>query len=686
MPCSAKYYVRCPAPDGRKDWVMSYDGTFGPELVIQHTGQVFPLPASLEPLTIGRAPDNVLVLSDPQVSSHHATIFLQAASGRYVLQDLGSTNGTYLNERRISQPEFLRHGDLVRAGNTTIYLKLEPAVDSGLPLDPDFPPVPDEGEGGPAQRFLLPALVALLLVGVTVTCFVLAAVLLLGTGRGVPSVVFRSPTDGFQVMAGTEVLLEAVASGASDITSLQLSVDGQLVATSTSPNPAGTYMLTVSSPWISDAPGDHRVTAVAFTAKGKKSKTESIRLTVLSRDPEEGALPTDTITPPADETATPTPLPAAPQIEYFRADPPTISAGGCSLLQWGAVTEATEVQIEPDIGGVGTPGSISVCPSQTTTYVLTAVGPGGNSTASAMVVVSAAFADLVVESIGFAPNPPVRGQGTEVRITIRNIGDGAASAFDWEWQAGSDARFSGRVTGLAAREATSVTVRWTPANSYASLSTVANVDAANEVLEIDESNNQLVAVVKVIEAEAGPTVITLTSDPAVDGYRANDGSGSTRQDVLVGNGEFVEPTGELVWRGFMSFDLTGIPRGASIVGAELRFYQAKVGGDPYGKLGSLVLDHVDLGSSLSDSSFGTPALDSYTLPVQRSANNWYTVANQPVATWLAQDLAAGRVRFQVRLRFVQEQDGDGQEDFSGIESGNNFFGTGNVPQLIVTYE
>jgi hypothetical protein len=242
------------------------------------------------------------------------------------------------------------------------------------------------------------------------------------------------------------------------------------------------------------------------------------------------------------------------------------------------------------------------------------------------------------------------------------------------------------VTGLAAREATSVTVRWTPANSYASLSTVANVDAANEVLEIDESNNQLVAVVKVIEAEAGPTVITLTSDPAVDGYRANDGSGSTRQDVLVGNGEFVEPTGELVWRGFMSFDLTGIPRGASIVGAELRFYQAKVGGDPYGKLGSLVLDHVDLGSSLSDSSFGTPALDSYTLPVQRSANNWYTVANQPVATWLAQDLAAGRVRFQVRLRFVQEQDGDGQEDFSGIESGNNFFGTGNVPQLIVTYE
>lgn len=69
-------------------------------------------------LTIGRAPDNQLVISDPQASSHHAQI-LPDGQG-YLLTDIGSTNGTFVNEQRLfpHSPRLLVSGDVIRIGNT----------------------------------------------------------------------------------------------------------------------------------------------------------------------------------------------------------------------------------------------------------------------------------------------------------------------------------------------------------------------------------------------------------------------------------------------------------------------------------------------------------------------------------------------------------------------------------------
>jgi hypothetical protein len=66
----------------RKERSMTYEQSFGPALIIQHTGQVFPL--TQEAVTIGRQADNRLVLADPKVSSHHAIIFWRCCpDGRY---------------------------------------------------------------------------------------------------------------------------------------------------------------------------------------------------------------------------------------------------------------------------------------------------------------------------------------------------------------------------------------------------------------------------------------------------------------------------------------------------------------------------------------------------------------------------------------------------------------------------
>jgi hypothetical protein len=69
-------------------------------------------------LTIGRAPDNQLVMNDSQASSRHAEI-RQDTQG-YTITDLGSTNGTYVNEQRLvpQVPQRLQSGSIIRIGTT----------------------------------------------------------------------------------------------------------------------------------------------------------------------------------------------------------------------------------------------------------------------------------------------------------------------------------------------------------------------------------------------------------------------------------------------------------------------------------------------------------------------------------------------------------------------------------------
>jgi hypothetical protein len=74
------------------------------------------LPAGRTHVNVGRHPNCDVVLGDPTVSRHHAS--LRREQGRWVLHDLGSSNGTWLNGRRASRVEVvpgdeLRFGDLV---------------------------------------------------------------------------------------------------------------------------------------------------------------------------------------------------------------------------------------------------------------------------------------------------------------------------------------------------------------------------------------------------------------------------------------------------------------------------------------------------------------------------------------------------------------------------------------------
>ena len=93
----------------------------GPELFVEHgpdgsTGRRFPL---TQETSVGRSPGcGVALLDDSFVSQVHARVFRR--DGLLWVEDLGSTNGTFVNDLRVDAPVALHPGDRLRVGETTL--------------------------------------------------------------------------------------------------------------------------------------------------------------------------------------------------------------------------------------------------------------------------------------------------------------------------------------------------------------------------------------------------------------------------------------------------------------------------------------------------------------------------------------------------------------------------------------
>ena len=82
------------------------------------TGTAVPLGSS--PIIIGRAPDSTIVLDDDFVSTHHAR--LTPNGNHWIVEDLGSTNGTWIDRTRVTTPTVFRPGTQLRIGRTSLEL------------------------------------------------------------------------------------------------------------------------------------------------------------------------------------------------------------------------------------------------------------------------------------------------------------------------------------------------------------------------------------------------------------------------------------------------------------------------------------------------------------------------------------------------------------------------------------
>ena len=74
-----------------------------------------------KPILIGRANDSTLVLTDDYASTRHARI--SENNGTWYLEDLGSTNGTYVGHTKVTGPVPLEAGVVIRIGKTAMELR-----------------------------------------------------------------------------------------------------------------------------------------------------------------------------------------------------------------------------------------------------------------------------------------------------------------------------------------------------------------------------------------------------------------------------------------------------------------------------------------------------------------------------------------------------------------------------------
>jgi pSer/pThr/pTyr-binding forkhead associated (FHA) protein len=94
----------------------------GPRTVVVHAEGSKPrsVPVSGN-MVMGRAPECELALDDTFVSQQHARLF--AKNGSWYVEDLGSTNGTFVNDQRLAAPAMVQPGDRVRVGTTVLELR-----------------------------------------------------------------------------------------------------------------------------------------------------------------------------------------------------------------------------------------------------------------------------------------------------------------------------------------------------------------------------------------------------------------------------------------------------------------------------------------------------------------------------------------------------------------------------------
>src|SRR4029077_2679422 len=91
-------------------------------------------------ITIGRVQGNDIILPKGNVSKRHSRIVLK--DGKFIIVDLKSTNGTYVNGRKITSPIVIKSTDKVYIGDFVLTIDEEDAEAEEISSDPAPPPAP----------------------------------------------------------------------------------------------------------------------------------------------------------------------------------------------------------------------------------------------------------------------------------------------------------------------------------------------------------------------------------------------------------------------------------------------------------------------------------------------------------------------------------------------------------------
>lgn len=149
-----------------------------------------------------------------------------------------------------------------------------------------------------------------------------------------------------------------------------------------------------------------------------------------------------------------------------------------------------------------------------------------------------------------------------------------------------------------------------------------------------------------------------------------DGAVTANTEVVTGQIIVGDRWDDKIIRGFISFNISGLPSDAIIEDAELRVYQEYASGNPVG-LGDLVVDHVEHGSELDIVDFIVQPLpggqDIGTISDDEESGRKRLCVPQAVQD----DVDAGRMRSQFRLRYTVDTDFDAAADYMVFDAGEH---------------
>jgi len=185
------------------------------------------------------------------------------------------------------------------------------------------------------------------------------------------------------------------------------------------------------------------------------------------------------------------------------------------------------------------------------------------------------------------------------------------------------------------------------------------------------------------------TEFTVISTPTLDGVVFGDNAAvQSRADLQpgVGDGQFIvdESAGAVRFVSYFSFDLSDLPPGATIRSATLSLFNRAIQDDPQSMAILVRIDHVDFGAVFPTAILGATALDSNFAVI--ADINTLGRKNFGVGLQVQTDLDAGRTRSQYRLRGAIASDFDNVADLALLTDGEDSFGTGELPTLIIELE
>lgn len=180
--------------------------------------------------------------------------------------------------------------------------------------------------------------------------------------------------------AGEAIHLQAHVYAGSGVAEVQCSIDSIPYHRGAPETPGSTFGIYLQDLIINDL-GEHIISVIAYDARGNPSNPAFVAVTIT--EPEE-IYPSPTA-PDAKPATQETTMPAAEITTSFWADQTQLQQGNCTNLNWN-VQHADSISL--DGSGVGASGSKQVCPSQTTSYTLSANAPSGQKQQSLTISVS----------------------------------------------------------------------------------------------------------------------------------------------------------------------------------------------------------------------------------------------------------------------------------------------------------